>query len=494
MSTHLPSGYLEYAKDVRASLWSQLRNVTFLSADIICASTVLLVDVAAISLSILIIICADKFAVGRAVHSLGANLSEDFDQAGLFRTMLIFAGVLCYFGGRGHFRDRLPFWIETRDIVLISTFAFICSIILTVLAHNGRLGLSISLSWTLYPMLAMVLRQIVKRLLRALRLWQIPVIIIGDKLGVADAVRLLNLETVQGYRVVGSLDPSLVVGSFFAERCVAALCELDARRLILSCDMGEELDDTIMQSIVRARIPFSVIPRPSALPIFGYLRIPFFSHDTVMVSYRDNLARPASRAVKLAFDAIASAVAIFAFSPIFLILSVLIRHDGGRAFFGHKRVGLKKRTFSCFKFRTMVSNSADVLNALLKHDPVAAAEWTATQKLANDPRITGVGKFLRATSLDELPQLLNVIRLEMSLVGPRPIVEQEVSRYADDIAYYYDIRPGLTGLWQVSGRSDTSYKQRVQLDSWYVRNWSLWHDTAILAKTIPAVLRQSGAC
>ena len=141
----------------------------------------------------------------------------------------------------------------------------------------------------------------------------------------------------------------------------------------------------------------------------------------------------------------------------------------------------------------MVVNSADVLRDLLARDIAAAKEWEDTQKLTDDPRVTSIGKFLRATSLDELPQLLNILRLEMSLVGPRPIVEQEVIRYDDDIAYYDKVRPGLTGLWQVSGRSDTSYKQRVQLDCWYVRNWSLWHDTAILLKTVPAVLKRQGA-
>jgi UDP-galactose-lipid carrier transferase len=140
-----------------------------------------------------------------------------------------------------------------------------------------------------------------------------------------------------------------------------------------------------------------------------------------------------------------------------------------------------------------VTESDRVLEKLLFNDPVAAAEWAATQKLRNDPRITSVGRFLRLSSLDELPQLFNVLRGEMSLVGPRPIVQAEVARYGDEIEYYYETKPGLTGLWQVSGRSDTSYERRVRLDVWYVRNWTLWHDIAILLKTIPAVFLQRGA-
>ena len=130
---------------------------------------------------------------------------------------------------------------------------------------------------------------------------------------------------------------------------------------------------------------------------------------------------------------------------------------------------------------------------MLERDPAAKAEWDDTQKLTNDPRITHIGRLLRATSLDELPQLINILRQDMSLVGPRPIIEQEIVRYGENIVYYYETKPGLTGLWQVSGRSDTSYVQRVQLDCWYVRNWSMWHDVAILAKTVPAVLLRKGA-
>jgi lipopolysaccharide/colanic/teichoic acid biosynthesis glycosyltransferase len=138
-------------------------------------------------------------------------------------------------------------------------------------------------------------------------------------------------------------------------------------------------------------------------------------------------------------------------------------------------------------------NGDRILADLLAKDPEAAAEWAATQKLRNDPRITPIGRFLRNTSLDELPQLLNVLHGEMSLVGPRPVVQSELSFYGENADYYMQARPGMTGLWQVSGRSDTTYEQRVRLDVWYVRNWTLWHDLAILLKTIPVVLFRRGA-
>jgi undecaprenyl-phosphate galactose phosphotransferase len=141
----------------------------------------------------------------------------------------------------------------------------------------------------------------------------------------------------------------------------------------------------------------------------------------------------------------------------------------------------------------MVVDADRVLRRVLATDPEAAKEWASTQKLRDDPRVTPIGGFLRRSSLDELPQLFNVLRGEMSLVGPRPIVHAEVAKYGTDIEHYYAAKPGITGLWQVSGRSEMSYVRRVQLDAWYVRNWTLWHDIAILFKTIPAVFLQRGA-
>ena len=180
-------------------------------------------------------------------------------------------------------------------------------------------------------------------------------------------------------------------------------------------------------------------------------------------------------------------------APLFLLVTLLIRRDGGSALFRHQRLGANGRVFPCLKFRTMVSESDKVLAHLLATDPAAATEWHVTQKLRRDPRITGVGQFLRKSSLDELPQLINVLKGDMSLVGPRPIVQVEVARYGSNIRHYYRARPGLTGLWQVSGRSDTSYAQRVELDVRYVANWSFWQDIVIVFKTIPAVLLRKGA-
>lgn len=197
---------------------------------------------------------------------------------------------------------------------------------------------------------------------------------------------------------------------------------------------------------------------------------------------------------KRVLDLLIAIPVLFFASPIMLVVGLLIRlQDGGPVFFVQDRRGFGGSYFACMKFRTMRSDAQDVLGNLLATDADMAAEWRATQKLRQDPRITRLGAFLRKTSLDELPQLLNIIRGEMSVVGPRPVVEEEVRRYGDQIASYDAVRPGVTGLWQINGRSDTTYEERVKLDTEYSANVSVFSDIVILVKTIPAILLRRGA-
>jgi Undecaprenyl-phosphate galactose phosphotransferase WbaP len=197
---------------------------------------------------------------------------------------------------------------------------------------------------------------------------------------------------------------------------------------------------------------------------------------------------------KRALDFIGAAIGLVLLAPFFLIVALMVRADGGPAFFAHQRVGRGGKLFGCLKFRSMVVDSQARLEALLANDPAARAEWEATRKLKNDPRITRIGRFLRSTSLDELPQLINVLRGEMSLVGPRPVQEAEIDRYyGASAAHYMAVRPGITGLWQVSGRSETSYESRVALDVSYVSRPSLLADLSILLRTPVAVLSRRGA-
>lgn len=199
--------------------------------------------------------------------------------------------------------------------------------------------------------------------------------------------------------------------------------------------------------------------------------------------------RPLGGVLKRATDILIASVGITALLPAFCVIAILVALTSrGPIVFGHTRVGFNGRAFKCFKFRTMVKNADEVLRAHLASDADAAREWEETFKLRNDPRVTTVGRILRKSSLDELPQLFNVLWGSMSCVGPRPIVKAELARYGSHATDYMAARPGVTGLWQTSGRSNVSYAERVQLDTRYVRNWSLGGDFRILFMTIPAVL------
>lgn len=201
-----------------------------------------------------------------------------------------------------------------------------------------------------------------------------------------------------------------------------------------------------------------------------------------------------SRLVKHSFDKVLSVLLLLLLSPIMLLIALAVRLQGGPVIFSHQRIGQFGKPFNCYKFRSMIPDAEEHLQTLLDTVPALREEWAADRKLKTDPRVTRLGHFLRRTSLDELPQLFNVLRGEMSLVGPRPIVFEELERYGTDQKYYLMVRPGITGLWQVSGRSDVDYASRVNLDSSYVQQWTLSVDVAILFRTVGTVLKRSGAC
>jgi len=198
-------------------------------------------------------------------------------------------------------------------------------------------------------------------------------------------------------------------------------------------------------------------------------------------------------ALKRACDVLGALALGVIFSPLILIIFLLMRREGGPTIYRHRRVGRHGKVFECLKFRTMVPNAEQVLREVLERHPELKAEWLRDHKLRNDPRVTALGRFLRRTSLDELPQLWNVVRGEMSLVGPRPVVREELMRYGRNLRVYLSAKPGITGLWQVMGRNDTDYRRRVAMDVCYVRNQNLLLDLYILLKTTRVVLGGGGA-
>ncbi len=239
-------------------------------------------------------------------------------------------------------------------------------------------------------------------------------------------------------------------------------------------------------------------------------RVPFRGHQNVADRFRMAEARIAHRItdrklirkvraangrVKRAFDIVIASLALLFLAPAFLTIALAIRlTDPGPIFFRHMRVGRHGMRFGCLKFRTMASDAEARLSQILHANPEAAAEWATMQKLRDDPRVTKLGAFLRKTSLDELPQLINVLRGDMSIVGPRPVTRSELNRYGRDRRYYLLVRPGITGLWQVSGRSSIGYEKRIRYDREYLEEWSWLGELWIILMTVPAVLSMRDAC
>lgn len=198
------------------------------------------------------------------------------------------------------------------------------------------------------------------------------------------------------------------------------------------------------------------------------------------------------RISKRIMDIVLVCVALPIILPVVAALWLLVRRDGGPGFFGHTRVGLGGKPFKCWKIRTMVVDAQAKLEEYLAENPEAAKEWELDQKLTNDPRVTRFGNFLRETSLDELPQVWNILRGDMSLVGPRPVTRDEVRRYGWNRTAYLSMKPGLTGFWQAFGRNSVTYEERVRMDVQYLHKMSIWEDVKIILKTVVVVLDRTG--
>ncbi len=455
----------------------------------LCSLTLLAAEIAASGMAVLLAAAiANAVLGGIPPSSRGTRFPVPFDLVALF------AAIIGYLMFKGRYSQRIPFWTEARLVVSATLWALAIEILYLRLAAPAGIDWLTLAALLLFPALATTANRIAKRLLRNAGLWLWPVVIIGNGQTGMEAERALESDRSLGYQFVARIDPAQFMAESATMRLWPLLNRHRARSLLIALDFDGDQQRRIIECALHEQVPFSVVPSPRAFPAFSGDSTCLFGHDAMLLSFRNRLSSPVSKSLKATIDVLGAAVLLVLLCPLFLVLAISIRIDGGSIFFAHRRVGAQGQLFRCLKFRTMVTDNEHVLQEALARDPALAAEWHATRKLARDPRVTRIGQFLRTTSLDELPQLFNVLRLEMSLVGPRPIVESEIPLYGEHIAHYYATRPGMTGLWQVSGRSNTSYARRVQLDVWYVNNWSVWNDVAVLLKTIPAVMSREGAC
>jgi UDP-galactose-lipid carrier transferase len=408
-------------------------------------------------------------------------------------SLLVLMCLLGHFGSRGHYTSRVPFWTQLGDVVIAVAVALACDIFLTIAVYGRPVQLEGLLRWILLAPCLLVFRTGARQLLRVAGVWTLRTLIIAAPAEMDSARDGLTSDPALGYGLVGCVSPDDAAA--LLDRELLQMVEMYRADFVVVSLGGSNLEAerAALGALRRTGLPIALVPVLEELPVTGFRQHYFLGHDIVMLVSQSNLTRPLSQVLKSVFDQVVALLLVVLLAPLFCVLAILVRRDGGSALFRQHRIGAGGRMFNCIKFRTMVTNADEILRRTIERDPAAADEWAATQKLRNDPRVTRIGQFLRRSSLDELPQLFNVLRGEMSLVGPRPIVQAETARYGSDIQYYYAAKPGLTGLWQVSGRSDMAYARRVRLDVWYVRNWTLWHDIAILFKTIPAVFLQRGA-
>jgi len=333
-------------------------------------------------------------------------------------------------------------------------------------------------------------------------LWGKPVITLSYEETGADFQELLKQEWGMGYSSVALFCHGLVAAgkSYREVSCEETLADaanlgrdlgVDTLIFAMPYTRREQLERMVSVASENFR---SVLIVPNLNGITNSAVAPRDFAGTLAIEIKHNLLDPWSQRLKRALDLVGTVIGGVLISPLVFAIAVLIKLDSpGPAFYGHRRLGAAGEHFLCWKFRTMHVDAERLLDKHLQDNPFLRAEWEQNQKLRDDPRVTRVGHLLRQTSLDELPQLWNVLRGEMSLTGPRPIVDAEVPKYGEVYKLYKRIKPGMSGFWQVSGRSDTSYVERVEMDSYYVRNWSVWLDLIILARTVKSVALGRGA-
>lgn len=322
-----------------------------------------------------------------------------------------------------------------------------------------------------------------------------PVFVIGDAEGIENIQKWFAPDNPFGYDIAAVInvdeEPMVLVHQKIeiliqSGRYHAAIIDVDAP------DIHEisNLIDHIQKNVHRVIL----LPKISKTPMINGELISSIHHKGTAFYIKNNLLSAVDQFLKSFFDYVMAVVLIVFFSPILIFLYIVVYiSTGGYPLFTHERLGYAGKKFNVWKFRTMYLNAQERLEILLDECEPCREEWNKDFKLKNDPRITKIGNFLRKTSLDELPQLINVLKGEMSLVGPRPIVDAEIEKYGEFYHYFTAVKPGITGLWQVSGRNDIDYDERVQLDVWYVRNWSIELDLEILIKTAIVVLGRKGS-
>ena len=415
----------------------------------------------------------------------------------------IWISILTY---EGAYTRKFSFWDEVKmlwKVTFFSTLAILGVFFLGKMSNTVSRAVIILigfLSIFIFPFL----RTAVKRGLVKLGVTVSKVLILGANDTGRLALNVMIKEKNLGYRVVGFVDDLGKIRKRNFEGIKVHGHMECVERYLKNCDVQDvvialpEFDKEQLAHLVNRlqhrAASILYFPDFSGMVVMGTELRHFFQDQAFALEIKNNLAQPLNYYTKRFFDYLFGFVFfILLIIPIGIISLAIKLTSQGPAILKQERIGKNSKPFICYKFRTMHSDADERLELILANDPEAKKEWETYWKLKNDPRITSFGIFLRKTSLDEIPQIFNILKGEMSLVGPRPYIPREwdwLKEYSETINC---VQPGITGLWQVSGRSDSSHEQRLTLDAWYVRNWNLWLDIVILIKTIYVVLKKEGA-
>ncbi len=406
----------------------------------------------------------------------------------------------------GIYTKRFSFWDEIKALWKVSFFSTVGVFTLSSVGKMGEeLSRTVVVVMGIVSLLVLpLIRAIAKKVLRRFGLLKRRVLILGAGETGKLIVRALRKEPNYGYEILGFLDDDpkkcgLRIDGIKVHRGIDRAteyikgCNIEDLFIAMPGAGRERLQDLInnLQHKVQCIL---FVPDIFGIAVAGTSLQHFFHEEAFAFEMKNNLSNPINIFIKRCFDIGTSFLLLLFLSVPMAVIAALIRLDSkGQAIFLQERIGKKGATFSCYKVRTMYEGAEERLNGVLEGNPDARREWDTHWKLTEDPRVTRIGRFLRSTSLDELPQIFNVLKGEMSLVGPRPYLPREKQDMGDRDYTILLTKPGITGLWQVSGRSNTSYDYRMSLDSWYVRNWNLWLDVVILLKTVRIVIKREGA-
>jgi len=407
--------------------------------------------------------------------SLSGEAIPLFNTISLSNFVFIIFIILFFMHSEEMYHFRYDFWQETKKILKSIFLSYLMALTLLALMKTNfeysRLFLTI---YFIFSMLVLPLgKRTIKKILYASDFFKNPILILGDP----QEVEILKEEFKKNF----------YLGQRVSDRAYNAV-------IIISKDIPKERLDKLIEKYLNQKKDLYIVPYLREINFVQSNILEYYNIRTNAIHIENRLLIKRNIWIKRFFDFILTLLVLPLFAIIHLMVSLLIKLDSkGGVFFKQPRLGKDNQDFLCYKYRTMYAQSEERLLHYLANNPDEVAYYKKYHKYQNDPRITNIGKILRATSLDELPQIINILKGEMSWVGPRPYMLDEKEKLKKHLPFILKVKPGITGLWQVSGRNNLTFKERNELEVWYIKNWLLWDDFVILVKTIKVVLLKVGA-